>query len=157
MQLQVGVTHYCSTWKARQEIGYTAIVDKKDALDRTVAYWKERHAQELDGPPLLTWILVLGGIFLVFLCVYVPAPFMGPLECVRSLGLLIFRSREVLRIIFYLALLAHLVEGIYAWMVARKADRKNAKGWFWQTLALGYPSLQYLLKRAEQRINLKEK
>lgn len=151
MEFQVGVTHYCSTWKARQEIGYTAIVDKKDALDSTVSYWKERHAQELDGPPLLTWILLLGGMVLLFSCVYVPAPFMGPLECVRSLGLLIFRSREVMRIIFYLACLAHMVEGIYAWIVALRADRKNASGWFWQTLALGYPSLQYLLKRAEKK------
>ncbi|XP_024391473.1 uncharacterized protein [Physcomitrium patens] len=148
---KVGVTHYCSTWKARQEIGYTAIVDKKDALDRTVTYWKERHSQELDGPPLLSWIFLLGGMFLLFLCVYVPAPFMGPLEFIRWIGLFIFRSQETLRIILYLACLAHLLEGIYAWIVAMKADRKNARGWFWQTLALGYPSLQYLLKRAEKK------
>lgn len=157
MHLQVGVTHYCSTWKARQEIGYTAIVDKKDALDRTVTYWKERHAQELDGPPLLTWILFLGGMVLLFACVYVPAPFMGPLECVRWLGLLIFRSREVMRFIFYLACLVHVVEGIYAWRVAMKVDRKNAKGWVWQTLVLGYPSLQHLLKRAEEKKFVKQK
>ena len=157
MQLQVGVTHYCSTWKARQEIGYTAIVDKKDALDRTLTYWKERHAQELDGPPLLTWIMLLGGMLLLGLCVHVPAPFMGPLECVRWLGLLIFRSHEVMRIIFYLACFAHLLEGVYAWTLAMKADRRNAKGWFLQTLALGYPSLQYLLKRAEKKKFLKQK
>lgn len=157
MQVQVGVTHYCSTWKARQEIGYTAIVDKKEALDRTVAYWKERHAQELDGPPLWTSILLVGGMVLLFACVYVPAPFMGPLECVRWFGLLLFRSREGMRICFYLALLTHLVEGAYAWMVAMKADRKNALGWFLQTLAFGYSSIYYLHKRAAKKQFLKQK
>jgi hypothetical protein len=155
--LKVGVTHYCSTWKARQEIGYTAMVDKKEALERTVTYWKERHAQELDGPPLWSWILILGGMVLLFASVYVPAPFMGPLECWRWLGLAIFRSREVMRIILFLALLAHLVEGAYAWTLARKVDRKNATGWLWQTLALGYPSLQHLLKRAEKQRFLERK
>lgn len=151
MFLQTSVTHYCSTWKARQEIGYVSIVDKKEGIDRTVTYWKERHGRELDGPQLWVWILILGGLILLALCVYVPAPFLGPLECVRSLGLLLMQTQNRMRFTLYMAILAHIVEASYAWLLARKVDPLNAKDWFLQTLALGGLSLKYLFKRAKLR------
>jgi hypothetical protein len=156
MFLQTSVTHYCSTWKARQEIGYVSIVDKKEGIDRTVTYWKERHGRELDGPQLWVWILVLGGMILLALCVFVPAPFLGPLECVRSLELLLLRTQNRMRFTLYMAILAHIVEASYAWLLARKVDPLNAKDWFLQTLALGGFSLKYLFKRAKLKNSQKK-
>ncbi len=154
---QVGVTHYCSTWKARQELGYIALVDAKEGMHRTVAYWKELHSQGLPSPPLLVWIGILAGIFLLFLCAFVPAPFMGPLECVRSLAFFLFRTQNIMRIGFYMACLAHLVEGGYAWILARKVDPSNATGWWLQTSVVGFPSLQLLLQKARRQRNEKQK
>lgn len=154
--LQTSVTHYCSTWKARQEIGYVSIVDKKEGMDRTVTYWKERHGRELDGPQLWVRILVLGGMILLALCVFVPAPFLGPLEIVRSLGLLLLQTQNRMRFTLYMAILTHIVEASYAWLLARKVDPLNAKDWFLQTLALGGFSLKYLFKRAKLKNSQKK-
>jgi hypothetical protein len=154
---QVGVTHYCSTWKARQELGYIALVDAKEGMHRTVAYWKELHSRELPSPPLLVWIGILAGMFLLFLCAFVPAPFMGPLECVRSLAFFLFRTQNIMRIGFYMACLAHLVEGGYAWILARKVDPSNATGWWLQTSVVGFPSLRLLLQKARHQRNKKQK
>lgn len=156
MNLQTAVTHYFATWKARQELRYVALVDKKEGMDRTVAYWKERHAQEMDGPTLLTWVAVLGGLFLHFLCAFVPVPFLGPLQWVHSLTIFLFRTQKMVRIVFYIAILIHVVDGTYAWILARKVDPLNATSWFWQSLALGYFSLNYLLKRAKKRTSKKQ-
>ncbi len=154
---QVGVTHYCSTWKARQELGYIALVDAKEGMRRTVAYWKELHSQELPSPSLLVGIAIVAGIFLLFLCAFVPAPFMGPLECVRSLAFFLFRTQNIMRIGFYMACLTHLVEGGYAWILARKVDPSNATGWWLQTSVFGFPSLRLLLQKARHQRNEKQK
>ncbi|KAH9571208.1 hypothetical protein CY35_02G082100 [Sphagnum magellanicum] len=154
---KVGVTHYCSTWKARQELGYIALVDAKEGMHRTVAYWKELRSQELPSPSLLVRIALVAGIFFLFLCSFVPAPFMGPLECVRSLAFFLFRTQNIMRIGFYMACLAHLVEGGYAWILARKVDPSNATGWWLQTSVFGFPSLRLLLQKARHQRNEKQK
>ena len=61
-------------------------------------------------------------------------------------------SRTVLGAILVAALLTHLVEALSAQRVARRAGLETAaRGWFWQTLALGFPSLRLLLRRAPRR------
>ncbi|CAI0381527.1 unnamed protein product [Linum tenue] len=55
----------------------------------------------------------------------------------------------VIRLVAVLAIAAHLFEAMYAWKLAKKVDPANAKGWFWQTFALGFFSLRFLLKRAQ--------
>lgn len=48
---------------------------------------------------------------------------------------------------FWLAVLAHVGEASYAWVLARKLDRHHSLQWGMQTFLLGYPSLR-LLKEA---------
>jgi hypothetical protein len=88
---------------------------------------------------------------------FVPAPFMGPLQCVRSLAFFLFRTQNIMRIGFYMACLVHLVEGGYAWILARKVDPSNATGWWLQTSVVGFLSLRLRLQKARHQRNEKQK
>ena len=74
-------------------------------------------------------------------------PPVGPLKWVLDIHLFVFRSLLVIRLVFAAAVAAHIGEAVYAWFLAKKVDPRNAAGWFWQTFALGFFSLRYLLKR----------
>lgn len=145
--IQVGVTHYFSCLKARQELGYIPMVSPSDGLVATISYWKERKRRELDGPTIFTWFLVLFGMFALFCAAFLPP--VGPVKLVYALAMFMFRSLWMTRLVFVLAVAAHVAEGIYAWSLARRVDPRNSTGWFWQTFALGILSLRYLLKRAK--------
>lgn len=146
--LQVGVTHYFSILKARQQLGYVPFVGPKEGMQRTLEFWKMKQARDLISPELYYWIASIGGMILTFCCAFVPSPFMGVFEWIRQVALFIFRSQIIIRAVFVIAFLFHLGEGVYAWLLARRVDPANAKGWFWQTLVLGFPSLRLLLRRS---------
>ncbi|KAJ4765042.1 Short chain dehydrogenase/reductase family 42E member 1 [Rhynchospora pubera] len=143
---KVGITHHFSIKKAREELGYTPLVSPQDGLAATIIYWRDRKRRELDGPPIFVWFAIIFGMIATFAAAFLPP--VGPVKPVRALGLLIFRSVLALKILFVVAVGLHLGEGAYAWFLARKVDPTNAVGWFWQTVALGFPSLRLLLKRA---------
>ncbi|RAL37750.1 hypothetical protein DM860_000444 [Cuscuta australis] len=145
---KVGVTHYFSYLKAREELGYTPMVTPKEGMAATISYWKERKRRSLDGPTLLAWVLVLGGMIALFGAAYLPD--FGPIPLVRGIGLFVFRSVGALRLLFVVAVALHLGEAVYAWHLAKQVDAANSCGWFWQTFALGFPSLRLLLKRAKE-------
>ncbi|KAK4348952.1 hypothetical protein RND71_031707 [Anisodus tanguticus] len=102
---KVGVTHYFSFLKAKEELGYVPMVSYKEGMTATISYWQERKRRNLDGPTIWAWLFSAA---------------------------------------------AHLGEGIYAWNLAKRIDPANARGWFWQTFALGFFSLRLLLKRAKK-------
>ncbi|KAM7257865.1 hypothetical protein ACFE04_008827 [Oxalis oulophora] len=143
---KVGVTHYFSFLKAREELGYIPMVTPKEGMAATISYWRARKKNMLDGPTLYTWVLVLLGMFILFCAAYVPD--IGPVPLFRAVSLFVFRSMWLVRLVFWVATLLHLGEGVYAWRLAKRVDPTNAKGWFWQTFALGFFSLRFLLKRA---------
>lgn len=144
---KIGVTHYFSYLKAREELGYIPMVSPRDGLSATISYWQERKRKELDGPTIFTWFFALFGMFALFCAAYLPP--VGPVKWVYALALFIFRSLWVTRLVFVASLAAHVGEGIYAWYLARRVDPRNSTGWFWQTAALGIFSLRFLLKRAK--------
>ncbi|EFJ14416.1 hypothetical protein SELMODRAFT_268862 [Selaginella moellendorffii] len=148
---KVGITHYFSSLRARQELGYVPLIDQKEGLERTLAYLKEKKHRELETPTFGWWIGILAAMFALFCSAFVPDPFMGPFECVRSLGVLLHGSIRNLKLVFLTACLAHAAEASYAWKLAKSVDPENAKGWFWQTLALGFPSLRLLLARSKRK------
>lgn len=141
------MTHYFSYLKAKEELGYRPLVSPQDGMAQTIEYWKERKRRTLDGPNLLTWLLVVTGMTVLFCGAFLPD--FGPVPLFRAIGLFFLRSIIVMQVVFVLAFLAHVGEGVYAWQLARKCDPENARGWFWQTFALGFFSLRYLLKRAK--------
>ncbi|CAL9192372.1 uncharacterized protein LOC135615215 [Musa acuminata AAA Group] len=142
---KIGVTHYFSIVKARQELGYVPIVSPQEGLNATISYWMERKRKELDGPTIFTWLFSILGMTILFCAAYVPP--VGPFAWTRAIGLFFFRSVWTLRLVFNVSAALHVSESIYAWYLSRRIDPANSKGWFWQTLALGIFSLRFLLKR----------
>lgn len=145
-RLQVGVTHYFSFLKAKEELGYVPMVTPREGIAKTISYWQERKRKSLDGPTVYAWLFAVIGMVLLFFVACLPD--IGPVPHLRAFTLFFFRSMLVARIVLALGVALHIGEAIYAWYLAKKVDPANAKGWFWQTLALGIFSLRLLLKRA---------
>ncbi|GAV65834.1 3Beta_HSD domain-containing protein [Cephalotus follicularis] len=145
---KVGVTHYFSFLKARGELGYVPMVTPKEGMAATISYWQERKRKSLDGPTILTWLFVVIGMSTLFCAAYLPD--IGPVPIFRALSLFFMRSMWTVQMVFVLSSIAHVTEAIYAWFLAKRVDPANANGWFWQTFALGFFSLRYLLKRARK-------
>ncbi|KAF6174159.1 hypothetical protein GIB67_033691 [Kingdonia uniflora] len=146
---KVGVTHYFSFLKAKEELGYVPMVSPQEGMSSTITYWQERKRRELDGPTIYAWLFSVIGMSLTFITAFLQD--IGPMKPIRYISLFIFRSIEALQIAFYLAVAAHIIEATYAWYLAKRVDPANAKGWFWQTFALGFFSLRILLKRAQNK------
>ncbi|KAG8059643.1 hypothetical protein GUJ93_ZPchr0002g23146 [Zizania palustris] len=142
---KVGVTHYFSFLKAREELGYVPMVSPREGLAATISYWQEKKRKELDGPTIFTWLAVTTGTLILFSAACLPP--VGPLKWVIDFHLFIFRSMLVTRLVFVATVALHVGEAVYAWLLAKKFDPRNATGWFWQTLVLGNFSLHFLLKR----------
>ncbi|KAL6996009.1 hypothetical protein U1Q18_006147 [Sarracenia purpurea var. burkii] len=145
---KVGVTHYFSFLKAKEELGYVPIVSPREGMAATISYWQERKKRSLDGPTIYAWLFSVIGMTLLFAAAY--SPDFSPVLLLRRFGLIFFQSMWALRMAFVLAAAFHIGQAIYAWRLAKKVDPSNSSGWFWQTLALGIFSLRFLLKRARK-------
>lgn len=142
----MGVTHYFSILKAREELGYMPMVSPREGMAATISYWQERKRKELDGPTIYVWLFVIVGMSILFCAGFLPP--VEPVRWAHNLSLFFLRSMLAIRLVFIVAVMLHVAEAFYAWSLARRIDPENSKGWFWQTLALGFFSLRYLLKRA---------
>ncbi|PKI71691.1 hypothetical protein CRG98_007913 [Punica granatum] len=145
---KVGVTHYFSFLKAKEELGYVPMVTPREGMAATISYWQDRQRKSLDGPTIYAWLFCVIGMLAIMTAAFLPG--IGPIGFLKSLSLFLFRSMWMTRFVCILAVAAHLGEGIYAWKLARRVDPANSKGWFWQTIVLGIFSLRLLLKRAKK-------
>ena len=96
---------------------------------------------------IVWWILCLGGMSATFIIANTdgPVPSLRPLE---AIGLYIFGSIENLKILFNLAVLAHVIEAqIAVYICLVELRLQSWPIWAIQTLLLGYPSLSLLLER----------
>lgn len=142
------MTHYFSYLKAKEEIGYVPMVTSLEGMASTISYWQQRKRLTLDGPTIYTWLFCVIGMISLFCAAFLPDE--GIVFLLRAICLAVFRSLWMTRLVFYLATAAHIIEAIYAWYLAKRVDPANARGWFWQTFALGIFSLRFLLKRKER-------
>lgn len=133
--------------KAREELGYIPMVSPREGMANTISYWKEKKKRSLDGPTIFTWLFCVIGMLVVFAAAYLPD--FGPIPLIRTFALFFLPSMTALRVLFLASAAAHIGEALYAWQLAKSVDPANAKGWFWQTFALGFFSLRFLLKRAK--------
>jgi hypothetical protein len=145
---QVGVTHYFSFLKAKEELGYVPMVTPREGMSATISYWQQRKRKTVDGPTVYTWLFCVIGMSTLFCAAFIPD--IGPVPLFRALSLFFFRSMKIVRMVFVLTAAAHIGEAMYAWHLAKRVDPTNARGWFWQTSALGFFSLRFLLKRARE-------
>jgi len=146
--VQVGVTHYFSYLKAKEELGYVPFKSSKEGMAATISYWQERKRRSLDGPTMFTWIAVTIGMSALFAAGWLPD--IGPVPFLRAIHLFFFRTITIVKAVFIVAVVLHVAEGIYAWFLAKRVDPGNAMGWFLQTSALGFFSMRFLLKRAKE-------
>jgi nucleoside-diphosphate-sugar epimerase len=142
---KIGITHYCNYIKAREELGYVPMVSPREGMAATIEYYKDRKQRSVDGPTIYVWLFCVVGMLGFFCVAYLPA--YGPVIPLRSFALLFMRSMWMLRFLFIVSVFAHIGEAYIAWRLATRIDPSNASAWFWQTFALGYFSLGFLLKR----------
>jgi hypothetical protein len=93
-------------------------------------------------------------------------PFPAITEPLKAVGLFFFRAEWMIRIVFWIAVIAHVYEGFLGFKFARRV-LEGSSGikqtpfvlfWFIQTLLVGYPSLRLLKEqRREQLAELKSK
>ena len=124
------------------------MVSPREGMAATISYWQDKKRRNLDGPTIYAWLFCVIGMLSLFAAAYLPD--FGPIPLVRSFSLLFLRSVTALRLLFLMSAALHVGEAIYAWNLAKKVDPANSKGWFWQTFALGFFSLRFLLKRAKR-------
>ncbi|KAF3774599.1 hypothetical protein EJ110_NYTH52742 [Nymphaea thermarum] len=128
-EIRVGVTHYFSILKARQELGYEPLVSPRQGMAETIAYWQEMKRRTVNSPPIYVWLFCIIGMLIVICSAVVPYPYLGPFECVRTVCLFVFRSLLVVRLVAAVASSLHILEAGYAWYLARRVDPPNAKRW----------------------------
>ncbi|CAA7042510.1 unnamed protein product [Microthlaspi erraticum] len=145
---KVGVTHYYSIEKAKEELGYEPKTHPEEAMTETISYFKDKKRREVDGPSIYAWLFCVIGLPSILSVAWLPD--IGPIPFLRTIALFIFRSMLALRIASMIVVTAHVSEAVYALWLARRVDPKNAKAWFWRTLLLATFSLRLLLRRAKE-------
>lgn len=144
---KVGVTHYFSFLKAKEELGYVPMVTPREGMAATILHWQERKRKTVDGPTIGAWVFAVTGLTILFCASFLPD--IGPVPLFKGICLFFLRSMSVVRTVFLVALALHIGEAAYAWRLANKVDPANARAWCWRTFVLGFFSLRFLLKRAK--------
>ncbi|EXB56270.1 Short-chain dehydrogenase/reductase family 42E member 1 [Morus notabilis] len=142
---KVGVTHYFSFLKAKQELGYVPMLTPREGMAATISYWQQKKRKTFDGPTIYAWLFCVIGMTSLFCAAYLPN--VGSVPFIRAISIFLFRSMWIVRMVFLVATALHVGEAIYAWHLAKRVDPDNSKAWFWQTFVLGFFSLRFLLKR----------
>lgn len=158
---KVGVTHYFSIEKAKNELGYEPEVNSHDGAKMMAEYYQLRgalgeHKDFFRVVPLRWYVPILGGLYACYCIAFQdPASWdaIGPtysaiMRPLLALGLAIFRTKFMLGVVFYAAVAAHALEAIYAYLVALDMGCRSTL-WLWvvQTFIFGGPSLTILTAR----------
>ncbi len=100
-------------------------------------------SEQVERPHAGWWVAIGGGLGLTYVLGLWPGAHAWWVAHVTPLP-----SLPVVQLIGVLAAATHLAEALYARRLARRIGRgRTASGWFWQTLALGFPSLRLLRRR----------
>jgi hypothetical protein len=150
--LKVGVTHFFSIEKAKKQLNYEPKINSFDgAQEMGNFYANNLHNDdffEFVGLgfvlSILLGMVLLGLISLLDLTTIQNSSF---LNFVYIIGTFIFQTQFILKIVFIVAVLCHLLEGFYAGFIAYSKCKNTWVFWFLQTVLFGYFSLRLLLKR----------
>jgi 3beta-hydroxy-delta5-steroid dehydrogenase/steroid delta-isomerase len=136
--------------KAQRELGYGPGVPYEEALERCLPYCRRLVAdrEKVDRPALFWWIAILGGLGFFGL-----VAFNDPLWTWWSAhGHILGKIPKIMyQLGFIAAVWTHVYKGFKAVMLAERAGlHETSMGWGWQTLLLGFPSMNNLLARIER-------
>ncbi|MBW2712948.1 MAG: NAD-dependent epimerase/dehydratase family protein [Deltaproteobacteria bacterium] len=144
------VNQPASIEKAQRELGYGPGVPYEEALERCLPYCRSLVAdrEKVDRPALFWWISILGGLTLLGMVGFHGSLWSWWTAHVPFLGQI---PRILYQLGFTAAVWSHVYKGFKAVMLAERAGlQKTAMGWGWQTLLLGFASMNNLLARIER-------
>jgi hypothetical protein len=114
---------------------------------------------------------IIGVLFGMWLCFEASSgrsmPYPDLLDPLKALGLFLFRTEWMLRVVFWLAVIAHVWEATIAIKFALKVTSSSSGSaaaaasvsrplfvlfWFVQTALLGYPSLMLIKEQRRQQL-----
>lgn len=103
------------------------------------------------------WFLVLSGMFLLGLFAFgdVKMELVQPIIALRNFSYFLFQTQFVMQIVFISAVVAHVVEGMFAFVrcVKLRLAVLDVVLWTGQTILLGYPSLKLCLELKMSKTN----
>jgi len=114
--------------------------------------WAAHGGVRFPSTPLI--IAVLFGMYVTGVLAYTPTDAVHslPLPSImlpfRAIGLFIFRTQFVLKLVFWSAVIAHVGEGVYAYSVCKSRSVSPSRTIAWVSLVtlVGYPFLSLLLQ-----------
>lgn len=157
---KVGVTHYFTIANAAKDFGYKPKFDSQIGSERLARYYASFPNDHFFRLAAWWWYgSIATGMTLLYIVAYLlrdQAAGDARSDALRAnvviagaewLGLLVFRSRVHLQLVFLLACLTHLAEACIALYLARYHFPQQQLLWFIQTLMLGFPSLSLIFER----------
>lgn len=172
--LKVGVSHFFSITKAQKDLGYAPLVTSMEGSERIAQHYAKFYTSVnyFEFAPLVFYVLIIVGMSLTFMSAFfeggwgegvlvdICSRYMGNilggvvgggvgsmLDLIDMFSLFIFRSRAIIKCVFWAAVAAHVGEAIVAMDVASRLCPPQTLKWGLQTFLLGYPSLSLVLKR----------
>lgn len=155
--LKVGVSHYFSIKKAKNDFNYDPKITSQEGAIRIRKFYENISNEnyfELAG--IYGWLFSIVGLINLFFVSFLETQKLNyllsaPLFYVELVGLKIFQSHENLQIIFYSAIFIHVLESLYVLNLSKnKLKCKNTwKLWVLQTFLIGFPSLLLLEARVK--------
>lgn len=144
------VNQPASIEKAQRELGYGPGVSYEEAMARVIPYCREIVAsrEKVDRPALGWWVSILGGLAFLGMVGFNDPLWTWWAAHVPVLGKV---PQLIYQLVFGAAIWTHVYKGFKAVMLAERAGfQKTAISWGWQTLWLGFASMNLLLARIER-------
>jgi len=145
---KITVTQTCSIEKARRELGYEPVVSPDEAVERCLPHFREvlRTLEKVDRPHLAWWLSsILGMIALGLIAHHPPTWAFWSQQVIGAIPHWVYQAA------LWVAVVTQVHKGLKAVRLAERAGLHNTStAWGWQTLVLGYASLNLLLPRIKR-------
>jgi 3beta-hydroxy-delta5-steroid dehydrogenase/steroid delta-isomerase len=146
--LKASVSHPCSIEKARRDLGYEPVVSGAEAVERCLPYCREtlREREKVDRPHPAWWAsIIIGMVALGLLAHHPPTWAFWSQHVIGAIPHWVYQAG------LWVAVLTHLHKGLKAVRLAERAGlHHTSNAWGWQTLILGFASMNLLLPRIER-------
>jgi 3beta-hydroxy-delta5-steroid dehydrogenase/steroid delta-isomerase len=146
--LKSSVSHPCSIEKARRELGYEPLVRGSEGIARCLPYCREifRTREKVDRPHVAWWASILVGMIALGMLAHHP-----PTWAFWSQHVIGVIPHWIYQVGLWVAVLTQLHKGLKAVRLAERAGlHDTSTAWGWQTLLLGFASMNLLLPRIER-------
>ena len=130
---KVSLSNYFIIDKAKRELGYYPSVSQKEGIEQCLTYCRKLHdeMEVVDSPHMAWWVSVITGMLLLGLLAFNSDAFALFSRYMTSIF-----SQNFLQYLFFISVILHGGEALYALKLAKKAGlQKTAKGWCYRPLS----------------------